>query len=246
MVLTYLPHMQKTVQQKDDYWEVVAIKLNSYRFETEEKHVYIHGRKQSPSDQPAKMPLAELPTFSGPFVKNMYEEIMEKFKDKVYYANRDSSITSLELSGPDKTWYRTPSIPVRGAYSTRCDRILCELCYLEGYDVVLLAELSKERFEKNQRREFEEMMKEIDDNQADSNGNDSHAMVDKAKLMLDRNKIEQYEQDLAKKIERIEFLDKQNKKLLELNHALVSQQGEAVGESHGTPDIRRERRLRER
>lgn len=241
LVLKYLPHLQSTTQKKDDYWEVVAIKLNSHKFETEENQVYIHGRKSSHSDLEKKMPVSELPTFSGAFVKNMYEELMKQFKQNVYYTNQKLSITGFELSGDDKTWYRTPCLPIRGAYNSREDRLLCELFYLDGYDVTLMAELSKERFEKLQRQEFEELMEETGDNEAESKG--SHLVVDNAKLTFDREKLKQYEEELAKKMERIEFLDSQNKKLLELNHQLVSGGREEEGD---TERYGQERRSREK
>lgn len=220
LVLRYLPHLQSTTQKKDDYWEVVAIKLNSHQYETEENQVYIHGRKNSHTDLDLKMPVSELPTFSGAFVKNMYEELMKKFKENVYYVNLKLSISGSELNGSDKASYRIPNMPVRGAYSSREDRLLCELFYLDGYDVALMAELSRERFEKQTRQEFEALREDTDATGAEWKG--SHLVVDNAKLTLDREKIKQYEQELAKKMERIEFLDSQNKKLLELNHALVS------------------------
>lgn len=195
LVLIHLPHLQPNQRQQDDMWEVVAIKLNNTDFEERDAE------------------LVEVPTFNGFSVKKAYEELMASFKNSVRDVNKD-----VALHSPGMTLnLQNPHIPVRELYTQRHNRILCELFFLSHYDVEVMANLAKERVEAQHKAAFEKHFGGDDESGAP-------VALDRLVASSEKDKIQRLESRLEEKSKRIEFLENEIRRLLDLNHELVANQ----------------------
>mmetsp|Transcript_7456 Transcript_7456/g.9248 ORF Transcript_7456/g.9248 Transcript_7456/m.9248 type:complete len:271 (+) Transcript_7456:174-986(+) len=230
-VLQDLPHLQATKEQQDDVWEMIAIKLNTNQF-----------RSVLTSTDNNNKDLDEIATLNGQYIKDVYLKLMSDFLQRVYTINRYSQVFKAEYTRPPAggqapIGYATFSLPIREVLTERIDKLLCELFYLKGYDVEVMAKLSKERFEEQQRNDFKtklsivaashmnqdkEVHKESLDGTFDSIEK-THKALEKMKEQLEHLKLDFYEKEFEKKNKKLEQLNKENKRLLELNHELVTE-----------------------
>lgn len=245
LILIHLPHLQPTETQQEDTWEIIAIKLNNYNFER-----YVTDKENGFDN------VEDLPTFNGPFVKDLYHKLLTTFTQNVIYVNRDINLPLVprhELGEPTSSFFQNLKLPIRSKYTTRYEKILCELFYLDGYDIEILTKLSKERLKQIQNIAFDkhfddakvnvssddssnekqqELLDQSDDKnslQVDKNDNasafntsfDSHQMLGRVRQQLEKERLKRYEEELVEKNKRLEHLDNENRRLLELNHELV-------------------------
>ena len=117
----------------------------------------------------------------------------------------------------------------------RTDKLLCELFYLKGYDIEVMAKLSKERFEEQQRNEHKNKLavannlnqdqephkESLDNTSADDDKEKTHKALEQMKEQLGKLKLDFYEKEFVKKNKKLDQLNNENKRLLELNHELV-------------------------
>lgn len=210
LILTHLPHLQSTVAEQEDTWEIVAIKVNSYPYET-----------NTGED-------TEIPTLNGPYVKEVYGKLMKDFMLRCYYLNRDSNVFQSNITTDrNAALYTTAHLPVREILTLHADRILCELYYLKGYDVEVLTKLSKERYENSQRKTFEDRFKAMTAEPADEGAKYSAGgtatQLQNLKAQQEKQKLQDIEKELSKLQLKVEQLNLENKRLLELNHELVEE-----------------------
>lgn len=203
LILTHLPHLQPSVAEQEDTWEIVAIKVNSYPYDT-----------TTGED-------AQIPTLNGPYVKDVFDKLMKEFVLRSLYVRSNLMMYQVTLASD-----ATSQLPVREALTLRVDRILCELFYLKGYDVEVLTKLSKERFENNQRKSFEERFKTMNavhsDEKTDEVG-ETVTQLHNLKVQQEKQRVQDYEKELAKLQQKVEQLKSENKRLLELNHELLEE-----------------------
>ncbi|KAK7684026.1 hypothetical protein QCA50_013002 [Cerrena zonata] len=91
--------------------------------------------------------------------------------------------------------------------------------------IEIMAQLSKERLEKEYRH-LQHSINEptpLDERTKTRSYSDSKNQLDQLKEKLELEKLKRYQEELEKKAKRVEFLDNENKRLLELNHELVLQ-----------------------
>lgn len=194
LVLEYLPHLQLTVQEQDDCWESIAIKLNDIQFKEK--------IKQNIKD------MEELPTLSGAFVKELFLTIMKEFQKAVYYFNMENKIYRAEIANPhsqQSTMFFAFQLPVKDAYTERDDIICCELFYLKALDVETKAKLAKERFYNNVKNGVDFTKQELE----------------RTKVDLDSGRLNEALEELKRLHKKIENLDRENKRLMELNQSLL-------------------------
>ncbi|CAH6718732.1 hypothetical protein CLIB1444_01S13300 [[Candida] jaroonii] len=194
LVLEYLPHLQLTVQEQDDCWEIIAIKLNDIQFKEK--------IKQNIKD------MEELPTLSGAFVKELFFTIMKEFQKAVYYFNMENKIYRAEIANPhsqQSTMFFAFQLPVKDAYTERDDIICCELFYLKALDVETKAKLAKERFYNNVKNGVDFTKQELERTKVDS----------------DSGRLNEALEELKRLHKKIENLDRENKRLMELNQSLL-------------------------
>lgn len=194
LVLEYLPHLQLSVQEQDDCWEIIAIKLNDIQFKEKIKL----NIKQ----------MEELPTLSGAFVKELYFTIMKEFQMAVSDFNMENRIYRAEIVNPhsqQSTMFFAFRLPVKDAYTERDDIICCELFYMKALDVETKAKLAKERFYNNVKNGPQYTKQELE----------------RAKDDLDKSRLDDALKELEKLQKKIENLDRENKRLMELNLSLL-------------------------
>lgn len=232
-VLQDLPHLQATKEQQDDIWEMIAIKLNTDQFQSA-----LASTDNNNKD------LDEIATLNGQYIKDVYLKLMDDFTQRVYSINRYKQVYKAEYVRPPDgglapIGYAAFSLPIREILTERIDKLLCELFYLKGYDVEVMAKLSKERFEEQQRNEFryklpvvvpnnisqhhEVHRESLDDTSATDNKEKTHKALEQMKEQLEKLKLEFYEKEFEKKNKKLDQLNKENKRLLELNHELVTE-----------------------
>lgn len=227
LVLQYLPHLQSTIEQQNDVWEIIAMKLNGRQFTS--------ALSASGS---ATNEVEEIATLNGPYIREVYSKLMEDFLLRVYSINRNGHVYKSEYArppdgGPAPVGYAAFSLPVKEVLTERTDRILCELFYLKGYDIEVMSKLSKERFEMQQRAEFKKQLSDYrgvekdttnipnSEAKAEEENENTNDVLEKVKESLGREKLDMYEKEFNKKTKKVDQLSIENKRLLELNHELV-------------------------
>lgn len=224
-VLQDLPHLQNTTEQQDDVWEIIAIKLNTDQFQSS-----LTGNDNNNE-------VDEISTLNGPYIKEVYSKLMSDFTQRVYSMNRYSQVYKTEYTRPPDgssapIGYASFSLPIREILTDRIDRILCELFYMKGYDVEVMAKLSRERFEEQRRADYKTKLTtdkdstKIPDSESlggriENEQEDTHSTLQHAKEQQEKLKIDVYEKEFVKKNQKIDQLNKENKRLLELNHELI-------------------------
>lgn len=211
LVLEYLPHLQLTIQQQDDLWEMIAIKLNNHQF----VESFLKSTNSKVKDPELILP-DELPTLNGVFVKELFEKIMSSFEKRVESVNRNRNIykNNVVVSNNNQqgTMYMTFNFPVKEAYSSPEDIICCELFYMKSLAVDTKAEISRQKLIDNIKNKSMEQIHQ-----------DIKHELEKVKNDQQRVKLETCLLELDRKNQRIETLDKENKRLMELNQALLDE-----------------------
>lgn len=210
LVLWHLPHLQPSESAQQDSWEMIAIKLNNRNFD-----LSVGTDHQD-----------EMPTLNGGFIKGIYDDLMKKFVGNIRYVNSSAGVYSTpRVCNNRDPLYETLYFPIRGTYKDKCNQILCELFYLDSAGIEIMAQLSKERLEKEYRH-LQHSINEptpLDEKTKTRSYSDSKNQLDQLKEKLELDKLKRYQEELEKKAKRVEFLDNENKRLLELNHELVLQ-----------------------
>ena len=228
-VLQDLPHLQTTKEQQDDIWEMIAIKLNTDQFQSTLTSTDNNNKE-----------VDEIATLNGPYINDLYIKLMDDFMQRVYSINRYKQIYKAEYTrppdgGPAPIGYAAFSLPIREILAERTDKLLCELFYLKGYDIEVMAKLSKERFEEQQRNEHKNKLavannlnqdqephkESLDNTSADDDKEKTHKALEQMKEQLGKLKLDFYEKEFVKKNKKLDQLNNENKRLLELNHELV-------------------------
>lgn len=182
LVLELLPHLQRTASARLDVWEVVATRLHTLWYE----RALLLKEKTD-----------EIPVLSGQFVQEMYDRLMEGFDARF----------NLSTQGPRGHMHMVePLLPLREQFSARGDRLLCELFYLRGYDVEVMAKLSRERLEQSQRA---------------AEAGPGAGLVEAEQHRLLQHRFALLERKLEEKERQLQKVMDENKRLLELNHELV-------------------------
>lgn len=198
-VLQYLPHLQLTQKLQDDLWEMIAIKLNTHQFKTSLQHSL--GET-----------MEELPTLNGIFIKEIFETIMEKFVNNISVVNSSKRIYYnglFESSGNNSAiQYVAFRLPVIHAYDTKEDQLCCELFYMKNLEVEVKAKRARDSFI---------------DQVTNHDLVDSSKQLHDVKSNLENEKLEVCLQELKKKDLRIEYLNEENKRLMELNQQLLEE-----------------------
>lgn len=200
LVLEYLPHLQDTEREQDDTWEVIAIQLNGHQFNDA-----INPDKHSDT----KYSIDELPLLNGVFVKELYQEYMASFESEVRRHNMEKRIYKTRVipsDGPDQSMYYAFNLPVKESYSAPEDIICTELFYLKTFKIETKANLSKQR-----------LFKKLTDPQT--------PQVDTlvVKQQVENDKVEACLREIKRKDARIDNLDRENKRLMELNQTLLDE-----------------------
>ncbi|CAH2350508.1 hypothetical protein CLIB1423_01S11694 [[Candida] railenensis] len=197
LTLQHLPHLQSSKSSRQDVWEIIATKLNTYAYE----------QSLNPSEK-----VDEIPILSGIFVEEIYETLMDKFTKKLPYHHYNGGITV--KAPPQRDWY-----------SERTDRLLCELCLTSGYDIELMAKMGKEKLENDLRSATVDTEPSHEEESGGAGGgatspSTSNALQREKEKQLEK-KIALLEQKLEEKNSQLEKLTNENKRLLELNHDML-------------------------
>lgn len=201
LTLRYLPHLRPQKQQ-NDYWELIAIKLNETLAlkRIEERH-----------DAGPRQSLDEISTINGPRVKEIYEYEMKQYVPSFHPRPAGSNqAADIEIYVP------------RG----RKKRIIHELKSLQNYDVEIITEISKgklrESWEQHLEGDFEDTQVSSEDGAQDENAkNQAGSLLEKARETLKEKLIESLMDQIALRDQKVDKLTREVKKLLDLNHALV-------------------------
>lgn len=204
LVLEYLPHLQGDEQQEDDLWELISIKLNDYQFNSA-----VQGRNED-------LQVDEMPTLNGSFVKELFHKIMKTFENEVQGFNWNNRIyrTNILMSTDNRhqgSMYFAFNLPVKEAYSEKDDLLCCELFYMKGLHVETRAQLARERFLATQR------------NPPSREKKPTGLELTNVKAELEAYRLETCLEELQKRKQRIEQLNTENKRLMELNQTLLDE-----------------------
>ncbi|WEJ95878.1 hypothetical protein PSN45_003409 [Yamadazyma tenuis] len=220
LVLEYLPHVQESIKEQEDSWELIAIKLNDHRFvDAIRGGTSSHPKGSKTKNNSREFNLSELPMLSGVFVKELFESIMREFEDGVPQYNWNHRIYRTRVVVPadghqDGSIYYAFNFPVKEAYSQREDLICTELFYLKGIDVETKAKISKDKLIRRiTEQESEKTLRIAED-------------LNQARISTNDKRLEACIEELKKKDLRIETLDRENKRLMELNQTLLEELNE--------------------
>ena len=114
LVLKFLPHLQPTIQEKDDMWEIVAIELTNLQYskilssssssaatvttagtmasgglKNEKSYSILQRTKLLAGQKPSSKVVEELesmPELNGIYVRDYYEELFNKFKSDFQFS----------------------------------------------------------------------------------------------------------------------------------------------------------------
>ena len=209
LTLRYLPHLRPQKQQ-NDYWELIAIKLNETLALKRIGERHDTGPRQS---------LDEISTINGPRVKEIYEYEMKQYVPSFHPRPAGSSQgADIAIYGP------------RG----RKERIIHELKSLQNHDVEIITEISKnklrESWEQHLENDFKDTQTSEDDEQDEEPKNKAGSLLEKARESLKEKLIESLMDQIALRDRKVDKLTREVKKLLDLNHALVGGEREEIGE----------------
>lgn len=200
LVIEHLPHLQATKKERDDAWEIIAIKLNKQLFkENFDKY------KKNPIDSP------EIFTLNGLVVSEIYEDLIK------YIQVWDYDIHQRQMR-------RIPA-------DSRITNMLQTLKLEEFYDIEVKMKLSKERFEEVQRKKYADSDFDVDSamkgysiEQGSDGENENSSIAQELKKLKEHEndeKIAILENELMAIQKRFDFIERENKRLLELNHQLI-------------------------
>ncbi|CAX43160.1 conserved hypothetical protein [Candida dubliniensis CD36] len=205
LVLKFLPHLQPTVQEKDDTWEIVAIELTNLQYskilssssssssaassslatasggQRGEKPISILQRTkllagQKPSSKVVEE-LESMPELNGIYVRDYFEELFNKFKSDFQF--------SIAMNRPDTLdGSRSGNFMMANIIKDRSDALLYELYRLEFKDIELISKLSQEHLENKLRKQLNKLYKipshsqfHDDDKRQDGHGDDNDEEV---------------------------------------------------------------------
>ncbi|CAN3357706.1 hypothetical protein DICA3_C13652 [Diutina catenulata] len=193
LVLQFLPHLQPKQSDRDDMWELVAIKINNQRI-SEVAQESRGNVKQ----------VEEIPQLNGLFVREIYEKMLKTWTERYIRFIPHHGFTK-----PDD---------IRSELKTHDDFLLLELYQLRGYGYEVMSNLAKEKFEANQRAQFDATY-----NGTSEPGESASQMLARHKESSGDVKLEALQRQLEKAQDKLAQVEAENKRLLELNHELILQ-----------------------
>ncbi|RCK57879.1 hypothetical protein Cantr_06140 [Candida viswanathii] len=225
LILKFLPHLQPTIQAKDDTWEIVAIELTNLQYsEVLKSQNSAKSRNSlSSSSSSGAMTMKKLvtsnvvdeieamPQLNGIYVREYFEELFKEFKKTYYFHLSINARRGMQYVVKD-----------------RCDAVLYELFKLEYKDLELIAKIGQEKLEANYRKQLDKLYNvtgheengvgdEVDDGILDSK-----ELLEKYKKGLSVIKNQLLQDEIVKKDKKLQQLKDENQRLLELNHELLS------------------------
>lgn len=242
LILKFLPHLQPTIQIKDDTWEIVAIELTNLRYSEilnsnnnntnnnkngKSRTLSSSSSSLSSSGISIKKPVTSnvvdeiesMPQLNGIYVREYFEELYKEFK-KVYYfqlsVNRSEAL------------HGRPMNELGYVAKDRCDAILYELLKLEYKDVELMSKISQEKLEEKYRKQLDKLynVSNEEENVVKDDINDeileSKELLEKYKQGLSIIKNQLLQDEIVKKDKKLQQLKDENQRLLELNHELLA------------------------
>ncbi|EGW31777.1 uncharacterized protein SPAPADRAFT_62371 [Spathaspora passalidarum NRRL Y-27907] len=200
LVLQFLPHLQPSQRQRDDTWEVVAIQLGQQRFSEA-----VHEKKSMEE-------VEAIPELNGFYIREMYEQLFANFKKEMQFrlAMQTAAVPNSSAGSPMRTLSFNPQ--------DRAEALLFTLYQMQYWDVEMMAKVSQEKLEKSFRRYLEQQeLGEKDKLEVPL------PVVHQYRKSVELKKNEILKEEISKKDKRLEQLAQENKRLLELNHDLLSQ-----------------------
>ncbi|CAK7905719.1 hypothetical protein CAAN3_08S02190 [[Candida] anglica] len=143
----------------------------------------------------------EIPIFSGRYVADVFKKLIDEYSTKVRRSSLGHECNAEAARMKERS-------------SDRVDALLYELYILRYYDVEVMAKLSKER--------LEECAKEIIYGDTNGGPTTTKDVLAAAKEQSAIDERELYEAKLAQKMAQLDKLTEDNKRLLDLNHELLS------------------------
>ncbi|EMG45458.1 hypothetical protein SBY92_000345 [Candida maltosa Xu316] len=224
LVLKFLPHLQPTIQAKDDTWEIVAIQLTNLRYSeilaNKPSPNTAKGSKKSNGNNVVEE-IESIPELNGIYVRDYYEELFANFKKNiVFMINLNRSENLQGRPGNDMGYL----IKDRG------DALLYELYKLEYKDIELISKISSETLEDKLRKHLEKLYKVSEngdamdqDEEVDDGILDSKELLEHYRNSSVRDKNKMLQDQIVKQDKKLEQLKDENQRLLELNHELLEQ-----------------------
>ena len=228
LTLKFLPHLQPTIQAKDDTWEIVAIELTNLQYSKVLNSQKNPKSRTSSSSSSIGMrnsvssnvidDIESMPQLNGIYVREYFEELFKEFK-KVYFFQLSVN-RSEALQG-------RPMNQLGYVVKDRCDAILHELYKLEYSDLHLMAKIGQEKLEEKYRKQMDKLY-----NISGENGNaleddiddgilDSKELLEKYRHALSIVKNQMLQDEIIKKDKKLQQLKDENQRLLELNHEFL-------------------------
>ncbi|RCK64496.1 hypothetical protein Cantr_00356 [Candida viswanathii] len=243
LILKFLPHLQPTIQAKDDTWEIVAIELTNLQYSEVLKSQNSAKSRNSLSSSSSAGALAmkkpvtsnvvdeieAMPQLNGIYVREYFEELFKEFKRTYYFR--------LSINASETTDGR-PRRDMQYVVKDRCDAILYELFKLEYKDLELIAKIGQEKLEANYRKQLDKLYNVTghDENgvgdEVDDGILDSKELLEKYKKGLSVIKNQLLQDEIVKKDKKLQQLKDENQRLLELNHELLGGRNGGSGCGH--------------
>lgn len=210
LTLQYLPHLRPQSQQ-DDYWELVAIKLNE---------LLLLKRIAERHEEGSQTTLEDVTTMNGPLVREIFENEMSK-----------TTLFQRETHGPNAGLYYEIKPRDRKEYLAQ------ELKRLQFYDVEIISDIAKGKLREVWENELQyrdatpKEQESTNENTGDEGVSDtekqelrlrSSPIVERARAALREKVIESLTEQINQRDQKMDKLAGEVKKLLELNHALVA------------------------
>lgn len=262
LVLKFLPHLQPTIQEKDDMWEIVAIELTNLQYskilssssssaatvttagtmasgglKNEKSYSILQRTKLLAGQKPSSKVVEELesmPELNGIYVRDYYEELFNKFKSDFQF--------SIAMNRPDVLdGSRSGNPMMANIIKDRSDALLYELYRLEFKDIELISKLSQEHLENKLRKQLNKLYKipNHDDKQQEGGEDDEEGRNGEYDAIFDSQELlEKYKTSLYNNKNQMlhDEITKKDKKLEQLkveNQRLLELNHELLEQMNG-------------
>lgn len=262
LVLKFLPHLQPTIQEKDDMWEIVAIELTNLQYskilssssssaatvttagtmasgglKNEKSYSILQRTKLLAGQKPSSKVVEELesmPELNGIYVRDYYEELFNKFKSDFQF--------SIAMNRPDVLdGSRSGNPMMANIIKDRSDALLYELYRLEFKDIELISKLSQEHLENKLSKQLNKLYKipNHDDKQQEGDEDDEEGRNGEYDAIFDSQELlEKYKTSLYNNKNQMlhDEITKKDKKLEQLkveNQRLLELNHELLEQMNG-------------
>ncbi|RLV94911.1 hypothetical protein JA1_001405 [Spathaspora sp. JA1] len=208
LVLQFLPHLQPSPRERDDTWEVVAIQLGQQQF------------TGALDDKKSIEELDSMPELNGFYIREVYEELYDTFRKSIQFRN---AVEAPPMPIDGRT--TVDSLHARAFLFNPKDRpeaLLYTLYQMRHLDIEIMANVSRENLETSIRNHLKQQQLSDDVDHIPP----TRELVQQYKKSAELKRNEILKQEINKKDKRLEQLTQENKRLLELNHDLLSQGGQ--------------------